>query len=264
MKFKNKVVLITGASSGIGRSFAERVAEDKAKLILVGRSIEKLKEVKNIVETKGSECEVLSIDLTNFKLIKDLFDGLVKRYSKIDAVFNNAGLGFIDYIWNMKEEDIHKIIDVNITSMILVSKYASEVMVQQRYGHIIMTSSMAGLVTLPQWSVYVASKWAITGFADCIRYELLPHNVFVTTLHPGAVKTEFFNKDKANIDIKSLGSAIESDLVADQVYRAFFTKKQKIFVPFNVKIFYKIKRFFPSFYDFLVSNLTKNIKYRKS
>lgn len=263
MKFKDKTVLITGASSGIGKAFALKVAEDGGTLILAARNLEKLNEVKSLAEAKGAKVEVYSADVTKVDEIRDLFLKATEGGRKLDAVFNNAGLGFIANIWDLTAEQIEKMISVNVTGMIMVTKFATEVMTRQKDGHIFMTSSLAGLVTLPQWSVYVASKWAITGFADSIRPELKQYNVKVSTLHPGAVKTEFFDKEKANIDAASLGQAIEASEVAEAVYNAFFTNKKKVIIPGMAKSFAMMKRYLPGVSDFLIQKMASKVDYHK-
>ncbi|MCS7317694.1 MAG: SDR family NAD(P)-dependent oxidoreductase [Candidatus Dojkabacteria bacterium] len=264
MKFKDKVVVITGASTGIGRSVALRIAKDRAKIVLVARSLDKLQLLQNEVSNCGSESTIYSLDLTKFNNIQNMFDDILLKYNRIDAVFNNAGIGFVKPIQNMTVEAIKSIIDLNVTSMILVSKYAVNVMTQQKFGHIIITSSIAGLITIPYWSVYVASKWAVTGFADSIRLEVSKNNVIVTTLHPGPVRTDFFNQEKANLDVDSLGSKVlNPEEVAEIVYKTFFTKKDKIIVPSNLKYYYYLKKFLPSIYDFFVNTLNNNIRYVK-
>jgi uncharacterized protein len=263
MKLKNKTVLVTGASSGIGEAVAYKVAKDGANVIITARREDKLKLVAEKIKELGGNPTIMVADISKVAEIKQLFDNIKAKFDKLDVVFNNAGLGYIGYINEMKDEEIQTIIDVNISGMILVSKYAASHMVTQNSGHIIMCSSLAGLITLPQWSVYCASKWAIVGFADSIRGELHKHNVHVSTLHPGAVKTEFFDKDKANIDISKLGNAIEVDQVADEVYKAIFTNKQKIMVPNLVKTFSTIYRFFPSLANKLIMRMVSDVKYNK-
>ena len=211
MKFQDKSILITGASSGIGKAVALRVAQDKGTLILAARGEDKLNQVKQEVEKLGAKAYVIPTDVTDAEQVKSLFLKSQELVGNIDAVFNNAGLGHIAKINELTVEQIEQLINVNIKGMILVTKFASEVMTRQQNGHIIMTSSLAGLITLPQWSVYVASKWAITGFADSIRPEMAEYDVKVSTLHPGAVTTEFFDKNKANVDIKDVGEAITPD-----------------------------------------------------
>jgi len=109
-----------------------------------------------------------------------------------------------------------------------------------------MTSSIAGLVATPQWSVYCATKWAITGFSDSIRSELDRFGVRVTSLHPGPIKTDFF--DRAQIDPNSLGDfnkMTTSEEVAEEVYKIVFTNKEKIIVPSLYAWLYRISKFLP-------------------
>jgi short-subunit dehydrogenase len=261
MKLQGKTILITGASSGIGRAVALKAAEDKGTVIISARNEDKLNTVKEEVESKGATCIVIPVDVTKPEEIKKLFLEATKENKVIDVVFNNAGLGFIGNIWELTVEQIQTMINVNTTGMILVSKYAAEVMVRQRKGHLIMTSSLAGLIVVPQWSVYCATKWAVTGFADTIRFELKPYNVNVTTLHPGAVKTDFFAKDKADIDIKAMGDAIPASEVAQAVYDSIFTNTQKILVPKMAKNYALISKYMPGIVQKLIEKQAKDVVY---
>lgn len=261
MKFQSKTVLITGASSGIGKDFALRVAEDGAHIYLASRSIDKLESVKAEVEKVGGTAEVIACDVTRVDQIKSMFLHIAKSGRTLDLVLNNAGLGHIGKIYQLSTEQIQSVIDVNITGMIMVSKYATEVFTRQKHGHLIMVSSLAGLVTLPEWSIYVASKWAITGFADCIRPELEPHGVLVSTVHPGPVKTEFFDADKANIDISKMGEAIEVRDLSNAIHKLAFTKKQRLLIPALTRNFALMYRFFPGITKGMINNLAAKAEY---
>lgn len=262
MKFQNKTILITGASSGIGKDFALKVASEGATVFLASRNTEKLNNVKLEVEKLGGAAIVIKCDVSQPDQVREMFLEVTKGGKVLDLVLNNAGLGHIGNIYDLTVDQINQIIDVNIRGMIMVSKFASEVFVRQKSGHLIMTSSLAGLITLPQWSVYVASKWAITGFADCIRFELKPHNVKVTTIHPGAVKTEFFDPDKANIDISKMGGdAIDVREVSDAIYNAAFTNKQKVVLPAMSRNFSMIYKYAPSLVGKMMEKLTSKVEY---
>lgn len=261
MKLKDKVVLVTGASSGIGMGFALRAAKDGATVLLAARRLEKLNEVKAKVEELGGKAEVFPTDVTNIEEVRNLFLNATKDGRRIDVVFNNAGIGFVGNIYELPADEIEKVLDVNVKGMIMVAKYAAEVMVRQNFGHIIFCSSLAGLITMPQWSVYVASKWAITGFADSIRPELKKFNVRVTTLHPGAVITEFFDPAKADIDISKMGKALTVEEVAEDVYKATFTDKRKIVIPGSSQTFSNVYRFFPSLAEKMLNKMVKDVEY---
>lgn len=265
MKLQNKTILITGASSGIGKAMALRAAKDGATVILAARSADKLQEVAQEVKALGGTPVVVPTDVTKIEDIRNLFLKATENGRILDVVFNNAGLGFIGKIWELPAEQIQTIINVNTTGMILVAKYAAEVMQRQKYGHLVMTSSLAGLITLPEWSVYVASKWAITGFADSIRYELSPEGVLVTTLHPGMVSTEFFAKDKANQDMSKLDpKALTADQVAEEVYAALFTKQRKIIIPAMSKSIAFLQKYLPSLKDSLFTTSLGKVDYNKT
>jgi short-subunit dehydrogenase len=260
-KLTGKTILITGASSGIGKAVALRAARDKCNIILASRNIQKLNEVKAEVERLGSTAEVMQCDVTKVDEIRNLFLKAAKQ--RIDVVFNNAGLGFVKPLYELTVDEIQEMINVNITGMILTTKFASEVMTRQKSGHIIMTSSLAGLITLPQWSVYCSSKWAITGFADSIRPELKKYNIKVTTLHPGIVKTEFFKTGGISESSVYNSGAITTDDVAEEVYRSIFTNKHKIIVPAIGEVVSFIYKLSPGLFRTLISKML-NVKYSDS
>lgn len=261
MKLKDKTILITGASSGIGRAMAIRAARDGATVLLAARSIDKLQSVASEVEKLGGKAEIIPCDVTDSEQIKQMFLKATENGRVLDVVYNNAGLGYINRIFNLKKEEIQQILDVNVVGMIMVSKYSAEVFSRQRYGHLMMTSSLAGLITLPEWSVYVASKWGILAFADCIRYELEPMGIKVTTIHPGPVKTEFFDKEKANIDISKMGDAVTAERVADESYAAIFTNKKRVLIPFTTKMFSFLTRYFPWLVNIMIKNMVSKVDY---
>jgi uncharacterized protein len=264
MNLMKKNILITGASSGIGKAFALKCAQDGAHLILAARNEEKLKAVKSEVEKLGGTAEVVVTDVTNASDIRQLFLDATKDSRVLDVVFDNAGLGHVAKVWELTAEQIQQMLNVNTVGMILVAKYAAEVMQRQKYGHIIMTSSLAGLITLPEWSVYVASKWAITGFSDCIRAELKPYNVKVTTIHPGLVNTEFFAKEKADMPINELDkNALTPEVVAQAVYDAIGSKKKKVIIPEMAQSYAFLQKYLPDLKDVLMEKLLKDVDYGK-
>lgn len=248
MKLTGKSILITGASTGIGKAFALRCAKDKCHIFLVARNIEKLEDVKREIESIGSTASVIPTDVSDSLQVKKLFDVVKSESDSLDLVFDNAGLGHIANIFDQSDENICSMVDVNVKGMFLVAKYASVILKEQGYGHLILTSSLAGLVSVPKWSTYVGTKWAVTGFAESIRMELEPFGVLVSSLHPGFVKTEFFGDGKAQMNEEELekGGAITVDKVVDALYHAVFTKNSMITVPNIVKIYSLLYRLFPS------------------
>lgn len=261
MKLQNKTILITGASSGIGKAMALKAAQDGATVLLAARNEDKLNEVAKEVEKLGGKAEVIVCDVTDASQVKNMFLKSVASGRVLDVVFDNAGLGYIAPIQDLTTDQIKKTIDLNIFGMITVAKFASEIFTRQKHGHLIMTSSIAGLVTVPQWSVYVASKWAITGFAGCIRPELKRFGIKVSTLHPGVVETDFFAAEKANIDFTKLSKAITSQEVAQAVYKAIFTNKKKIIIPGIAKSYSLLYRYMPNLTEKMLEGKAGEIEY---
>jgi len=256
-KLKDKVVLITGASSGIGRAFAMRCAPDGAKIVLAARRKEELDKVAEEVKTKGGTPLVIPTDVSEAVQVKALFNKTIKEVQRVDVVFNNAGLGFVGNFWEMPDEQLELQVKVNLLGQMYVAKYATAIMVRQKSGHLIHTSSLAGLVTVPQWAAYCATKWGITGLVDTIRMEVDDYGVKVTSLHPGLVDTGFFGKGKAEVDLSGQ-QALSSEEVAEAVYDAVFTDKRKIVIPFMSQSFSFLYKFIPSLTEALLENMVKD------
>jgi short-subunit dehydrogenase len=261
MKLANKTILITGAASGIGRATALKAAADKGDLVLVDVDKARLADTAEQAQALGAQVQVKHVDVSNSEEVKALFLEITEGGRVLDVVFSNAGLGFLGPIYELKIEEIDKIVDVNVKGNLYMAKYASEVFVRQQHGHLLMTSSLGGIIALPQWSAYIASKWAITGLADSIRAELKPFNVKVTTIHPGAVHSGFFDADKANVDLSRLGSAVTPDVVAEAVYAAIFSNRKRVMVPTLAKSMAFLNQYMPGVVNKLVEQMLKDVKY---
>lgn len=261
MKLKGKSVVITGGSSGIGKAFALRCAQDGAKVLVAARSEDSLKRVVEEIGNTGGKGYYHVTDVTKPDLVKAMFEDALEHMGCVDVVFNNAGLGFVKRIYELSDDEIRKMVDVNVLGVCYVAKYAAQIMKAQKNGHLINTSSLAGLITIPQWSVYVATKWAITGLTDSIRQELEPFNVNVTSLHPGAVNTSFFSEGKANLDISQFEDSIKPEEVAEAVYDAVFTEQQKILIPSMAKSYSFLYKFLPGLTRKLIERLGSDVQY---
>jgi short-subunit dehydrogenase len=261
-----KNILITGASSGIGKAVALEFAKrdgSKNHLILVARNQAKLEAVAKEVQTLGASASVILADLGKKADIAKVFTQIEEKNQTLDLVFNNAGLGFVKEARLLSDDEVEQIVDVNVKGMILVGKKAASLMVKQGHGHIIFTSSLAGYTLFPFWSVYCASKWGITAFANVLRQELAPHGIKVTTVHPGPVQTEFFDPNKADVDLSTTEKtmpAIPASQVATDVYKIAYTDKKRIFNPASLAMFAEAFRLFPGFMQKMMSKLVEQPK----
>ncbi|MEL7588198.1 MAG: SDR family NAD(P)-dependent oxidoreductase [Prolixibacteraceae bacterium] len=186
-----KTALITGATSGIGMETARILAAHHYRLILTGRRKERLEELK--LELRES-CDVftLNFDIRSKNEVDHAFKNIPRDWKNIDILINNAGLAAgYDPVSDADVTDWESMIDTNIKGLLYVSQQVSKEMIKQKSGHIINISSIAGKEVYPMGSVYCATKHAVEAITKTMRIELLPYNVKVSTVSPGAVETEF-------------------------------------------------------------------------
>lgn len=192
---KNKVVLITGASSGIGKACAYSFAKEGAKLILTARRDEILKEIQNDLKEKyNTKSIIYSLDVRSFEQVKNTFDNLPDDFKTIDILINNAGLGKgLNKIQDGNIEDWDTMIDTNVKGLLYVTRVVIPQMVERKSGHIINIGSIAGHAAYPKGNVYCASKFAVDAITKSLRIDLLGYNIRVSTVDPGLVETNFSN-----------------------------------------------------------------------
>ena len=188
----SKIVLITGATSGIGEACAQLFAKEKYNLILVGRRTEKLLSLSSQLSTDfGVKTKFLTIDV-RVKSEVNLLDSLPEDWKNVDVLINNAGLSLgLDPINDGDTNDWDTMIDTNIKGLLYVTKVVSQWMVAQKNGQIINIGSIAGKETYANGNVYCATKHAVDSLNKAMRIDLLPHHIRVTGIHPGAVETAF-------------------------------------------------------------------------
>ena len=186
---KKKTILITGATSGIGKATAELFAERGERLILCGRRQERLEQLK--AKFKG-EIHLLNFDVRDRKAVFDAIDSLPKAWKQIDILINNAGNAHgLDTVDTANLDDWDAMIDGNVKGLMYVTKAILPQMVECKEGQIINLGSIAGIEVYPKGNVYCASKFAVDAFTQGLRIDLNPHNIRVCAVHPGLVETEF-------------------------------------------------------------------------
>ncbi|MGO8908819.1 MAG: SDR family oxidoreductase [Bradyrhizobium sp.] len=185
---KDKVIVITGASSGLGEAAARRLARDGAKLVLGARRIERLQGLANELSL-GPDAAVRT-DVTQHEQVRHLVDHAVKMHGRIDVILNNAGLMPHSPLERAKVEDWNRTIDVNIKGVLYGIAAALPHMKAQKSGHIINVSSVAGHLVRPGTAVYAATKHAVRVISEGLRQEVKPYNIRSTIISPGAVATE--------------------------------------------------------------------------
>jgi serine 3-dehydrogenase len=192
-RLKNKWVLITGASSGIGEGCAKRFAASGAALVLAARREERLKTLKNSLEKRhGVEVRIRVLDVTDRRVVEDFARALADDITAPDVLINNAGLASgLDKFFEGDFEDWDRMIDTNVTGLLNVSRYVVPLMVGQNSGHIINIGSVAGHIVYPGGNVYNATKFAVRALNQAMAIDLVGTNLRVSSIDPGAAETEF-------------------------------------------------------------------------
>lgn len=191
---KDKVALITGASSGIGHSTAQALAKERCKVVAGARRIEKLEELKDIVEKQGGEITIQKLDVTKINECNNFAKIATEKYGTIDILINNAGLMPLSFFKNLKIDEWDKMVDVNIKGVFYCTSSVIPIMIKNKSGHIVNISSIAGRIVFPAGSIYCATKHAVTAFSEGLRQELSQRsNIKITCIEPGVVDTELNN-----------------------------------------------------------------------
>ncbi len=221
----NKTVLITGATSGIGKAMAKKFAKHGFNLILTGRRHNKLKEIKSLLSEKYAiDVLTLNFDVTDKKQVAKAIKGLSKPWDKIDILINNAGLALgVERVFDADVEDWDIMIDTNIKGILYMTRLIAPKMIKNGDGHIINICSTAGHEVYKGGSVYCATKHAVDALTKSMRLELFDKGIRVGQVSPGAVEeTEFsivrYKGDKAKANIYSDFNPLRSSDVAYVVY----------------------------------------------
>ena len=191
---ENKVVVITGASSGIGEATARHLAGHGAKVVLGARRVERLGALVSDIEAAGGQALAVATDVTNRTDVATLLDASVKAFGRIDVLINNAGIMPLSALEALKVEEWDRMIDVNIKGVLYGIAAALPHMKAQKSGHIITTASVAGHLVFPASSVYSGTKFAVRAICEGLRQEVKDYNIRTTILSPAAVKTEVLDK----------------------------------------------------------------------
>ncbi len=187
-----KVAIVTGASSGLGAQFAECLAGRGARLTVVARRIEKLRELADRLEEKGTEVLPLQCDVTNDSEVKEAVNKTIDKFGQIDILVNNAGVGAVEPLEDTSRAKWDQVMDVNVTGVFLFTKYVIKHMKQKKYGKIINISSMFGHVgnTSITTAAYHASKGAVNNFTKALAGEFSKYNITSNAIGPGFFESE--------------------------------------------------------------------------
>lgn len=219
MTIKDKVVIIMGASSGIGEATAKLLAQHDAKLVLAARRMDRLEAIKEAY----LEANILiqQVDVTNYEDVKKVAQLAVDTFGKIDVLYNNAGIMPTAPIIEGRRDEWRQMLDINIMGVLNGIAAVVPIMAKQKSGHIIATDSVAGHVVYPDSAVYCGTKFAVRAIMEGLRQEQRENNIKSTIISPGAVATELYKtiNDK-EVAEKVHQSQVESGLIPEDIASA--------------------------------------------
>lgn len=252
--FKDKVVIITGASSGIGEATARKFALNGSKVVLAARTESRLSEITNEINRSGGEAFYVVTDVSIEADCKRLIEITIEKYSSIDILVNNAGLSMRASFLDADLRVLHRLMDVNFWGTVYCTKYALPYLIKSK-GSLVAVSSVAGFHGLPGRTGYSASKFAIHGLMETIRIENLKNGLHVMIIAPGFTSTEIrkhaltadgHEQGESPLDEKNLMS---SEYVAEWVLKGIRKKKRNKILTWYGRLTALFQRIVPTFVD---------------
>jgi short-subunit dehydrogenase len=250
---EKRVLLITGASSGIGEAVARRFSREGYSVVLAARRFDRLRALAEEIQIQGGEALPVSADLSRLDDIQHLVQSALEQYHQIDILFNNAGFGRLDWLEGLDPlEDVQAQIQVNLLGLIWMAQAVLPHMIERRSGHIINMGSLAGWMAPPTYGIYAATKFGVRGFTEALRREVSPYGIHVSGIYPGAVETEF--SAKARIRRKTGMSTpkrmrLTADEVAQAVLRLAKHPRRVMILPGYMRWIVVLNEFFPGLVD---------------
>jgi short-subunit dehydrogenase len=245
MDFKDKVVLITGASSGIGKEAATQFAKKGANVILVARRKQKLEQIADDLKKFNVSTMICECDISDKLQVEKMAKLVLEKYNSIDILVNNAGFAIYGSVFDLTTQEIESQMATNYFGMIYCIKNFLPSMIQKKSGHIVNVASVAASFGLPGIASYCASKFAMLGFSEGLKHELKGTSVGITVVSPIMVRTDFFDHPSFQKIPKYSPLSLSDKTVAKAVLRAASSPRLEIIVPSVVRVAVWMKNTFP-------------------
>jgi hypothetical protein len=250
------VILITGASSGIGAAAAQVFARQGYRLVLAARRMERLEALAQQIHQQGGNALPVPADLSRLEDIQRLAQSALDWAGQIDILFNNAGFGRLDWLENLAPgKDVQEQIQVNLLGLIWMTQAVLPHMIERRSGHIINMASLASWLAPPTYSVYAATKFGVRGFTEALRREVSIYGIRVSGIYPGAVDTEFGTRARIR---RKTGTTTPSWLrlsaedVAQAVLRLAQRPRRGMILPGSMWFVVALNTYFPGWVDWAI------------
>ncbi|PYQ82733.1 MAG: hypothetical protein DMG03_16625 [Acidobacteria bacterium] len=231
-----RVVAITGASAGIGRATAVRLARDGAAVAMCARRREMLEAAARDVDAAGGEALPIVADVTSVDDMERFVSAAVDRFGRLDVIVCNAGFGIAGTIDDISPDQMRKLVDINYMGTFYAARAALRVFRRQHHGHVVIISSIVGKRGVPYMGAYAATKFAQVGMAECLRAEVAGSPIHVSVVYPVSTESEFFDvmsRETGTAITHAFGPRQDTSIVADAIARAIERPVPEVFPHFQ-------------------------------
>ncbi|OLB61343.1 MAG: hypothetical protein AUI11_10075 [Acidobacteria bacterium 13_2_20CM_2_66_4] len=250
-----RVVAITGASAGIGRATAVRLARDGAAVAMCARRREMLEAAARDVDAAGGEALPIVADVTSVDDMERFVSAAVDRFGRLDVIVCNAGFGIAGTIDDISPDQMRKLVDINYMGTFYAARAALRVFRRQHHGHVVIISSIVGKRGVPYMGAYAATKFAQVGMAECLRAEVAGSPIHVSVVYPVSTESEFFDvmsRETGTAITHAFGPRQDTSVVADAIARAIERPVPEVFPHFRSRALVWLNTMAPGLCDRVV------------
>ncbi len=249
--FKDKIAIVTGGASGIGRALCRELSRNGSVVVVTDINSEGAEKVASEISTGGGRASAASLDVCQAEDVQQIIDDVVSEHGRLDFMFNNAGIAIAGETRDTTIDHWRRVLDVDLHGVVYGTTAAYQVMVKQGFGHIVNTASLVGLGPLPGGASYCAAKHAVVGLSTTLRLEAADLGVKVSVICPGAIDTEIFqastyirlNRDEllGNLPLK----AMDVNRFAKRALKGVARNREYIVIPFTARFIWWLLRLYP-------------------
>jgi NAD(P)-dependent dehydrogenase (short-subunit alcohol dehydrogenase family) len=265
--FKEKIAIVTGGASGLGRTLGEELARRGASVVLADINAEGVNQAAQSICDVGHNASAATVDVTDFEAVKGLVDRTVQEHGRLDYLFNNAGILIFGEARDVSISDWRQVIDLDLYGVVNGVVAAFPLMVEQGFGHIVNTASVEGLAPFPVMGSYVASKYGVVGLSHALRAEGAALGVKVSVACPGYVKTKIIETSKmVRIDREKIlasltgGMGVSPEACVSKILRGVERNKAMIVVGWWAKILWRLQRLSPGLVYWIMRMVTNQMR----